>query len=240
MERILNFRKLADGKLNSEGKSIRNIYRSADVSPASQTDIASLKEKDILNIIDLRSDVERAETPLLNDEKIEIKHVNIIDNARQNDIGSMNFAHAEGVMVELYRESFVNTDGFKTELEYIKSLNGKGFLFHCAAGKDRTGITGAILMYILGFSKEQIVEEYLILDPLLIDAILTQIKEKVEAYGIELDLEKVKSLACVVPEFINGYFEAIDSKYGNFDNYLQTKLEVTTEDIIQLKADYLV
>ncbi len=58
MKNILNYREVAAGQKNKDGKEIKNIFRSADVSFASQADMDLLLESGIKNIIDLRSEEE--------------------------------------------------------------------------------------------------------------------------------------------------------------------------------------
>lgn len=240
MEKILNYRKLADGKTNEDGKQIKNIYRSADVSRGSESDCNTLATDGIKAIIDLRSKDERSKHPLLNDERFELKHNNIIDEDKQNHIADFSVAEASNMMCNLYQHTFVDTEGFKNELEYILGLNGDGFLFHCTAGKDRTGITGVILMHILGFSEEDIREEYLKIDPLLVQSISKMMEAQIKEMGIEIDTEALFDFAIVKDEFLNSFFIGVTDKYGTLDNYIEDKLKINAEQILILKQNYLV
>ncbi len=177
MNRILNFRKLADNQTNNEGQEIINIYRSADVSFANIGDIEKLIDLNISNVIDLRSNQEVSQHPQLEDMRIKIKHINVIGNGKQNLVEDFDPKQLLEFMIDLYRNDFVTIEGFKNEFNYILSLNGAPFLFHCTAGKDRTGITGVILMHILGFTKQQIIDEYLIIDQTLVDSIYERFTE---------------------------------------------------------------
>ena len=47
-------------------------------------------------------------------------------------------------------------------------------LFHCAAGKDRTGVVAALLLALLGVAEDEIVEDYL-LSASSVDAIVTRL-----------------------------------------------------------------
>ena len=49
-------------------------------------------------------------------------------------------------------------------------------LFHCNAGKDRTGVLGATLLSVLGVSREDVVADFLITNE-VIDGILARIKK---------------------------------------------------------------
>lgn len=242
MERILNFRKLGDGFTNIEGKKIKNIYRSADVSMASENDIDALLQNEIRNVIDLRSDFEIIAHPTLADERIQRVHVNIMDEAKQNDMSQFKIEQMEKFMCDLYGQGFIASEGFKNELKYILSLEGKPFLFHCTAGKDRTGVTGAILMFILGFSKEQIIEEYLRIDEKLVNALKSRVVQSMKDFGINLesqDSEQIGLLATVKPEFIEAYINGILNTYGTVEKYISENLQLTDNDLVKLKEYYL-
>ncbi len=239
MEKILNFRKLANGMKNIEGREIKNVYRSADVSFATQEDVNQLFLKKIHNIIDLRSTEEINQYPQLNHENIEIKQIDIIGNGTQNDVDKFRLEELNDFMVLLYKNKFVKSSGFKTEFEYILSLKGKPFLFHCTAGKDRTGITGVILMNILGFTKEQIIDEYLKIDEELVNNIAEKFISGFLGEDVDEITDEIRAVASVRPQFIAGFYDGIELEYGNFDNYLEKKLCITEEQKRALRNDYL-
>ncbi len=237
MERILNYRKLANGMKNNEGKEIIGIYRSADVSFASESDIERLVELSIKNIIDLRSSGEISE--LLEDTRINITNIDIIGHGRQNEVDKYAANDLAKIMIDLYESDFVKTDGFKQELDHILSLSGENFLFHCSAGKDRTGITGAILMHLLGFSYEQIMDEYLTIDDTLVTYIMNKVLKQFEQSNIDIDISSLKAISSVTEGFLEAYVLGVTDNYGTVDNYVEKKLDITNEKIELLKKYYL-
>ncbi len=243
MEKLLNFRKLAEGMKNVDGRAIKNIYRSADSSTASTTDIEFLVENNILDIIDLRSENEICKLPVINDDRITRVHINIINHGKQNEFAQFSVNKLKGIMFRLYSEEFVDTDGYADEMAYILGLEGNPFMFHCTAGKDRTGTTGAILMHILGFTKEQIFEEYLKIDEAIVQVIKDSNLKTFASKDVELNeeaMEIVEDLSTIKVEFLEAYFSAVDEAYGSFDAYVEKKLKLTKADIEKLKEYYLV
>ncbi len=243
MENILNFRKLAEGMKNAEGKEVRNIYRSADSSTASTSDIEFLVENKIVDIIDLRSENEICKLPPINDERITRVHINIINHGKQNEFAEFSVDKLKGIMLRLYSEEFVSTDGYADEMAHILSLQGNPFMFHCTAGKDRTGTTGAILMHIFGFTKAQIIEEYLKIDEEIVKVIRDSNLKTFASKNVELDAdarEIVDDLSSIKVEFIEAYFAGVEESYGSFDAYVEKKLKLTKADIEKLKEYYLV
>ncbi len=240
MYKILNFRKLAANETNLEGKSITNIYRSADVSFANLNDIATLKELNVSNIIDLRSSGEISQHPQLNAEGVTIKHIDIIGDGKQNEVEQFDPAQLFDFMVELYGDAFITTEGFKDEFEHILSLEGAPFLFHCTAGKDRTGITGVLLMYILGFTKKQITTEYLTIDQALVDSIYERFIGGIDLQVVAENEEGLRAIASVKLEFIDSFFAGVERAYGDMDRFINEKIGITSEQKELLVKNYLV
>lgn len=237
MEKILNFRLLGEGTVNKEGRRIKNIYRSADVSMASGKDIERLNELGINNIIDLRSDEEI--TTLIDSTDINVKNIDIIGNGKQNEVDKIKIPDLAQLMIDLYQKDFINTDGFSTEIEHIVSLEGSPFLFHCTAGKDRTGITGAILMHILGFSYQDIKNEYLKIDENLVQVMINKMMTQFDSIPSDIDAQSLRAVASVSEAFLEAYLLGITDSYGTVDKYVETKLKITDETIAKLKAAYL-
>lgn len=237
MEKILNFRLLAEDLVNKEGKKIKNIYRSADVSSASASDIDYLCKLGITDIIDLRSDEEI--TNLIDSDDITVTNIDIIGNGKQNDVGKIAVPDLAELMIDLYQNQFVATNGFTTELNHILNLDGSPFLFHCTAGKDRTGITGAILMHILGFSYEDIKREYLKIDDELVNVIMAKVMEQLEGHQMTIDKEVLLAIASVSESFLEAFLLGITDEYGTIDKYVETKLQINEQTIESLKSFYL-
>lgn len=236
MEQILNFRLVADGVKNNQGKTIKNIYRSADVSNATASDIEELLDNGITNIIDLRSAQEI--TKVLTSDQIKVENIEIIDNGKQNEVEQFSPTELANIMINLYQKEFVNTDGFKQELDYILGLDGAPFLFHCTAGKDRTGITAVILMHILGFTYEDIKREYLEIDEILVNAILNKILKYLKEEDA-LHVDSIRAIASVNEDFLEAYLLGITDQFGTIDKYVESKLQISDEDINRLKDYYL-
>lgn len=239
MDNILNFRKLAAGEVNNEGKQIKGIYRSADPSFASLLDQEELIKLGVKSIIDLRSEEEICAHPQVSNEKLVVKWIDIIGNGTQNKVEEFSAEELNKLMIELYRTLFVQTEGFREEFKYIDSINGDGFLFHCTAGKDRTGITGIILMHILDFNKEQITNEYLTIDQRLVDSIFKRFLGDITPEDDE-KAEVLKGIATVKQGFIDAFYEGVESNYESLDKFIEEKLQITVDMKNKMKANYLV
>lgn len=109
-------------------------------------------------------------------------------------------------------------------------------LYNCSAGKDRTGVTTAILLRILGVPQEVVIGDYLASNHLL-DMKRVQGKASTERVLGQraVSPEAMKILASVQPEWIKAAFASIDEHYGSFDNYLRAGLGLSDDEIAAIR-----
>lgn len=89
-------------------------------------------------------------------------------------------------------------------------------LFHCAAGKDRTGFAAAMFLASLGVSRENILRDYMM-----------SAEGAMKKYDLFLKRKPQRaSIVIVRPEYLGAAFEEIEAGFGTVENYLITRLGV--------------
>jgi protein-tyrosine phosphatase len=96
--------------------------------------------------------------------------------------------------------------------------NNTPLLFHCSAGKDRTGFASALFLASLGVDKETIIQDYLLSKK--------QVEEKYAGFVAENPV--LEPLMTVKREYIEAALDLIDKEYGGMENYLTHYLQVDT------------
>ena len=111
--------------------------------------------------------------------------------------------------------------------------NNKGILFHCSAGKDRTGVICAVILTILGFDKETIYKDYLLTNdnPLYYKTIAEKMPPETKEVFLDHFMAK--------REYLDATFKEIDKVYGSFDNFLKECCCLDEIKINKLKQKYL-
>ena len=114
----------------------------------------------------------------------------------------------------------------------INHQNG-GILFHCSAGKDRTGVVTAVILTALGIDKETIYQDYLLTNekPLYYKKMALEMDP--ESREIFLDYFQAKK------EYLDASFDEINKIYGNFDNFLLECCSIDKNKLNILKDKYL-
>ena len=102
-------------------------------------------------------------------------------------------------------------------------------VFHCTAGKDRTGFAAALLLHALGATREEVMHDYLLTNQ--------RLKPPASAWrGLEPHAAAV--LWGVRPEFLQAAFDAIDQDYGGLEGYLRDGLRIGRAERARLHALY--
>jgi len=88
-------------------------------------------------------------------------------------------------------------------------------VFHCTAGKDRTGFAAALLLKATGASDDEVLGDYLLTNDRLVLP---------EVSRLGLSREAAAVLWRVQPDFLACAFEEVDSLYGSLEGYLRDGL----------------
>jgi protein-tyrosine phosphatase len=113
----------------------------------------------------------------------------------------------------------------------------KSLVFHCTAGKDRTGIGAALILYSLGVPYETIMDDYKATNYYRTAENVKMEKMMVKAMNI--DETVAKNVMAANPEYLDATFSQIKKQYGSVDNYLKTQIGLTNDDIKKLKKKFL-
>lgn len=112
-------------------------------------------------------------------------------------------------------------------------------LFHCSAGKDRTGWLTVILLTALGVDRATIREDYLrsntdnaALQQVLVDLVM--------ARRPEVDVAVIRPMLEARPEYLDAGYAEVEQRYGSFDAYLRTGLGLDDRVLTALRTQLLV
>ena len=121
-------------------------------------------------------------------------------------------------------------------------------LFHCAAGKDRTGVAAAMILSLLGVSRADIIGDYMVTQSQFAHLLESWVGGgATQADGYEDFQQKLAqySREVVQPVFdadityIETLMDYVESKYGSFESYATRVLQLSADDLIQLRSQLL-
>ena len=206
LETTQNTRDLG-GYLRINGEKTRpfRFLRSDKPAHPSQSDFQFLLSHGITTVIDLREEsaVNRLENPFANHPGFVWHHCPI-----QEGSGIPESVEAVPGSYLQIAESPGAAEAFR-----VMASAPDGVLFHCSAGKDRTGTLAAILLTLVQVPEETVVSDYLITGECIRERL-----DLVHQRFPELDMDIVTPL----PGHIRGFLDLWKSKYKTAENYLHT------------------
>lgn len=236
--KVNNFRFLG-GIKNSEGKILKDslIFRSANLHKLRSTSFDEFEGLHIKNVIDLRTkqeitkeadhlpnDVIYKNYPAFEDRNNEMK------NAKKLALkGKISKVDADSRMLKFYTDYVTeNPDIIKKIIKEILDSD-QPVLYHCTAGKDRTGMVTALILKILKFDNKIIFEEYLISNDLRKDVIQKRLSLANTFHFVypKLDIGVIEKTSWIERSYLQAAFDEIDKKYGSMENYINQALDIS-------------
>ena len=246
----VNFRDLG-GKIGYNGKKIKSkkLLRSGQLTNLSDAERSILlNEYNLKNIVDFRDNKEVTATPDDSIVDTEYFHIDIMEDTKVKAINMQNIkehlcpVEMQQFMFDVYANIMTNETSHKGYHDFVQILLKEqqgSTLFHCFAGKDRTGIGAAIVLNILGVSKEDIIEDYLqtnLQRKAANKVIIDGLKQK----GLSEEGQKALLIALNVNEdYLKSAFEVAKKEYGSFDIYIKEALGISTDEQEELRNIYL-
>ena len=227
-----NFRDVG-GYRNADGRCVRRgqVFRSDHLAGLTPEDLARLASLGIGHSLDFRGAAEYSATPYA------IPGVQRLAlTIEPTVIARMQALVVQGIvptteetvalMCETYRD-FVNQNA-GTFGRFLKHLLEQPTpqVFHCTAGKDRTGFAAALLLSALGVDRATIEHDYLLTNQLY------KRDNRLEGSGHP---HVMKVLWQVQPEFLHAAFDAVDAQHGGMQDYLQGAIGLSPQELAELK-----
>jgi protein-tyrosine phosphatase len=212
-------------------------YRSNELQ-LTDADARSLARLGVTAVYDLRSDHEVTAHPDAEVAGATWTHLEVkgIPMDAVSNLADRDTAH--DVMLDVYR-GFVTAEGardaFATLFRRIADADGGGVLFHCTAGKDRTGWAAALLLHLAGVDDATILQDYL-----LTNTFSSATREKyLGLVRVHLGEDKVGVYERVMvadEEYLQAGYDAVASAYGDREGYLRHGLGLDDETLARLRG----
>lgn len=212
------------------------FYRSNALTPTA-SDLTILNSLGISNVYDLRTPSEIASTPDTLPAGAEYQNIDIIGSTTSGSnittISISSAAQAVAMMEETNR-AFVNDAGMRGQFSVLfnelAAADGAA-LFHCTAGKDRTGWTAAVLLSIAGVDSATIMSDYLATN----DYTAARVAATLAAMPSSMAAIYAPLLG-VQASYLQAGLDEVTAQYGSMDNYLKEGLGLSQETIYVLRG----
>lgn len=254
LEGVQNTRDLG-GLITQDGRTVWSgqLIRSGEIDHIATSGKAVLADLGIAAVIDLRTlkeasagpaewsvgtGPERHNVPLLEQQSA------LIDDMRSQIISG---AARELWMDQTFLETFrIIPTEYTEEIRQVFDLlldaaEGEAVLYHCSGGKDRTGVTTALILTALGVPRDQIEADFLLSNAANdADAEAARMAGAINAQnGTSMTAAAIWPSLGVRPAYLDLFYDTLDTQYGGVEGYLHNALGLTGAEIGKLKDRYL-
>lgn len=239
----------ADGKTVTRGL----VYRSDVFNPMGPADLAKLDSLGLKRNYDLRTTAEIEAQP--DQMPVGVEHVQLDVLGEEGEAANAKLAEllqdppraraelGDGKVEELFADGyrkFVSLPGAqKAYRELFLSLGDASRLpavFHCTAGKDRTGWAAAALLTLLGVPRETVMADYLRTNEYLLPYYGQAIDWFANAGGTR---EIAEAIFGVKREYLEAAFDEMEQRYGTVEKYFSEGLGIDADGQMALRVRLL-
>lgn len=235
LEKPVNFRDLG-GLTGAQGRCIQpaRLLRSGEVRDIGPYDAKRLTEDYRLSVIvDLRGAGEVERSPDQSFPDVAYHNFDLHRSFHQVASSEKNLERMQDLkmvdtfMRQAYEALIVSQDaqeGLRDFLEVLLAQKQGATLFHCFAGKDRTGVAAAVALTALGVSEADIMADYLLTNRLR-QAANEEIQAQMRSQGASEDMVASMGVAMSVKEeYLLHAYDVAAQHYGSFAGFLRGPL----------------
>lgn len=235
LEGIHNLRDYGGYRTPGGGRIARGrLFRSGQHVDASDADLDIFHALGIDTIVDLRGDGERQTFPCRRHREF-AGEVIYAPGESVNPAGPLEGSPSVDEAFERLRLSYegmplrpVLQQGLAN---YFAALadTGNASLVHCLAGKDRTGLAVALFHLLLGVSRDDVMEDYLLTNTAgRSEARIAAVAEVIRGnFGRDISDETIAMVMSVQPEFLETALATIEAEFGSVEAYAEQALGVS-------------
>lgn len=233
LDKMVNTRDL--GGYETQGGTFSRAHkyiRASSPANASKEDIQKLKDYGVKAVIDLRSDFEKEnqKNPFMYEKDIDYYEVNLFNSQNASVVpDEIKVYHDLGGLYIYMLEACKKQ--FKEIFDIFLKYPYEGVLFHCSAGKDRTGVTACLLLDLIGCHEYDIVKDY------------SESYENNKSMNDELVMmikdEEAKQFLKSSPRYMMEFLDYLREHYGSSQEYL-LEIGLKSEEIEELIENFTI
>jgi protein-tyrosine phosphatase len=219
LEGCFNFRDLG-GYPTVDGHHTRwrRLFRADGLHRLTPADFDRLDEIGLATVIDLRTPEELTERGRFGRKEVSYHHLPMMDVLPPRE-DFPTWIDAETVAAR-YRE--MRRDGAESIVEVLAVLTDPAAypaVFHCAAGRDRTGIVAALVLALLGVDDETVMADYALSRRAMVDMLAALRRDRPE---VSQELERVApAMLAVLPDAMGAFLTELRVEYGSVEGYVE-------------------
>lgn len=230
----------------AEGRVVRpgQLIRSGELNGLSSAGGQRLAALGLGRIIDFRSAIERDAAPTLAPELSKVLRWQAPSIQSTGDQGALlrhclvSAERSREVMHSIYRQiPFVHREAYRALFDAV--MHGRPVLFHCAAGKDRTGVATALLLTLLGAEREAIRADYVASEAAIERTIANFLGKPGSEIALDVPPIVWRPMMASDPAYLDTMFGEILRRHGDVECYARQFLGLPADVGARLREKVL-
>lgn len=243
------------GLKNKNGLTLKSkcLLRSGHLAELEKEEFTQFKDIGLKTIIDLRrpSEIEKYPTPQLK----EIRTLNFSLSSDDNEFAvAANLLTGDetapidtkALMKKYFSESVdKNIDVYQKLFYELIDVKNFPLLFHCVAGKDRTGIVSTLILGLLDVDESVILEDYLLTNKLQKNRMgsrMLEIRDRLSKNPVnnseeilEEKMEGIRMLLSAHEDFLTATLNGVHNRFDSWENFRINGLKIDDERFKKFK-----
>jgi protein-tyrosine phosphatase len=243
----MNFRDLG-GYPAAVGRTVRwgCVYRSDGLDQLTDADVETLAQRGIRLVCDLRNDREVADAPSRLPDRPDLRSLRFPIGGDTGETASILELILGGeirefgtrAMADLYVAVLeTGADTFAHLVRLAADPANHPMVFHCTAGKDRTGVAAALLLGALGVSDEDLLDDYELTAVHRSRRRIEQLRPTLEAAGV--DVAAVRAYLSAERPVLAATLAQLRARWGSIDTYLIDRGGLRPDELTRARASLL-
>ena len=217
-EGCVNFRDLG-GYRTADGMAVgwRRLFRADGLHRLSEADRRQLIDLGVATVIDLRTVDEAEQRGRFPVGEVPVRYVDLpLTDVLPTTEEMPAWAEASYVASRYALMVAEGAPALTGAFAALASGESLPAVFHCSAGKDRTGVLSALILAFLGVPDETIVEDYALSGPAM-ERLLERLRDEYPD-AVEEVMRYAPAVLQVRPETMEEFLASLRAEYGTYDD----------------------
>jgi protein-tyrosine phosphatase len=213
-----NFRDLGGYSTAQGSTNWGQIYRADELSALSQADLAFLADRRLRTVVDLRLEKELLQYPSVYAEHASVRYhhnpVVVTDTSVVGFAERLQTLDFRAHNVAMIKESAAT---FAYLFRLLGQPEAYPLVFHCAGGRDRTGVAAALILTAAGVPRDVVISDYLLSNQYLVQR-MSNMSAAFREKGI--DPQPILANLELREDYLIPMLDTVEGEFGGIDAYL--------------------
>lgn len=250
---VYNSRDLG-GYQTSDGHHVKagRLFRTALLHDLTDDGLNDLQKLNVTRVVDFRDNAEVNRLPDRLPQSAQYLHLPVfkedetgasLSTSKPQTRLAIDYDAGTHWMLRAYRDMVTIDSAKQAYREFFQQVlsanENEATIFHCTAGKDRTGMAAYFLLRTLGVSPEDAEEDYLWTNVYSATRLRKRIHDVKAMGGNEVAIVNVIRMSSASPAYLHLATKLIRENYGDLDHFAHDFLALSASDIDDLRKLYL-